>query len=206
MVTIEEISQFLEHPFFLLLAGAGVSSVLIPWFTNRWQDHRKKLEIRADIASKMSEVIAYQMADAAVSMGRKKKSVTDADKATRDENFRKWYVDANIVGSKLESYFSEVGIRRKWEIYCSILVQYSSASRVFFYEALSEEDKDALKHDLKMMRTYFESVYEDKQPIDWDLFTTKMGFDEHWYDVGEVLMRRGYEIIKDVLKLPIKAF
>jgi hypothetical protein len=32
MVTIEEI---LVHPITLLLIGAGVSSVLIPWFTNK---------------------------------------------------------------------------------------------------------------------------------------------------------------------------
>jgi hypothetical protein len=42
MVTLEEV---LVHPLFLLLIGAGVSSLLIPWFTNKWQDHRKKLEI-----------------------------------------------------------------------------------------------------------------------------------------------------------------
>lgn len=61
MVTLEEI---LVHPITLLLIGAGVSSLLIPWFTNKWQDHRKELEIRVDIASKIAESVGNHIGNA----------------------------------------------------------------------------------------------------------------------------------------------
>jgi hypothetical protein len=67
MVTLEQIFGIFEHPLTLLLIGAGLSSLLIPWFTNRWQDHRKKLEIKVDIASKMAQATGPLLANAAIS-------------------------------------------------------------------------------------------------------------------------------------------
>src|SRR5215216_2465278 len=57
MATFEE--SFL-YPLVLLLIGAGLTSLLIPWFTKRWEDRKKELEIKVDIASKIAEVMAFQ--------------------------------------------------------------------------------------------------------------------------------------------------
>jgi hypothetical protein len=56
MVTLEEIPVFLEHPLFLLVIGGVISVGLGTWLTNRWQNHRKELEVKVDIVSKMLEV------------------------------------------------------------------------------------------------------------------------------------------------------
>ena len=56
MVTFEEISVALEHPLVLLVIGALISGVLVAWLSNRWQNHRKELEVKVDIVSKMLEV------------------------------------------------------------------------------------------------------------------------------------------------------
>jgi hypothetical protein len=92
MATFEE--SFL-YPLILLLVGAGVSGVLVAWLTNRWQDrrterenkledcrkkreievenNRKRLEIKVDIASKIAEALAYQIATENIHIDREKK-------------------------------------------------------------------------------------------------------------------------------------
>jgi hypothetical protein len=67
MVTFDEI---LVHPLFLLLTGAGLTGALIPWFTKRWEnrmraleieaeERRKELEIKVDIASSLYSKIHH---------------------------------------------------------------------------------------------------------------------------------------------------
>src|SRR5690349_14621650 len=39
---------------FITLVAAGVSALLIPWITGKWQDHKQQLELRTSLASEMS--------------------------------------------------------------------------------------------------------------------------------------------------------
>jgi hypothetical protein len=48
-------SDFLNHPFVLLLTGALLSGLLIPSFTRRWQNHQKILELKTELVSEVSE-------------------------------------------------------------------------------------------------------------------------------------------------------
>jgi hypothetical protein len=97
MVTLEEI---FGHPLNLLLIRAGVSSLVIPWVTNKWQDNRKKLEIMVDIVSQMPEEILYQLGSVIGSIDMRKQEFTDAEKYAFWENERKWF-------TKLISYVQE---------------------------------------------------------------------------------------------------
>src|SRR5687767_10166369 len=115
MVTLEQISVALEHPLVLLLIGAGVSGVLVAWLTNRWEDHKKKLEIKMGIASKMAEYMSNLHANARVSIDVKKDTFTDADRDARFQNARKSLVDSKIIKIELEIYFSDAGIDQRWQ-------------------------------------------------------------------------------------------
>src|SRR5688572_15919458 len=80
MATFEE--SFL-YPLILLLVGAGVTSLLIPWFTNRWQDRRKQLEIKVDLVSKITEVYGSMSAKVVVSTERMK-PISNIDEAWKN--------------------------------------------------------------------------------------------------------------------------
>ena len=54
---VENISQILSHPFSLLIVGAIISSLIIPYYTKSWQDYQKELEIKSDIASDISKTM-----------------------------------------------------------------------------------------------------------------------------------------------------
>jgi hypothetical protein len=74
----------------LLLVSTFVTSILIqPWLTKRWEDYKKELEIKADIASKMSEAIAYQLASSIASTSRQKKENTVAEADDHFEDIKK---------------------------------------------------------------------------------------------------------------------
>jgi len=88
MVTVEEI---FGHPLTLLLVGAGVTSVVIPWVTNKWQDHKKKLEIKVELASKMSEVVSNALAHSLIAADVQKEEYVGADLDKVYENLVKWY-------------------------------------------------------------------------------------------------------------------
>lgn len=208
MATFEE--GFL-YPLILLLVGAGVSGVLVSWLTNRWQDRRKELEIKVDIASKMAEAVGYYIANALILTYRQNFTVADED--AYYESMRKWYIDVNIISSKLDTYFPQTDIRNRWEGYYDVLVAFNEATRYYFYESPSEEQKNDLKLQLENIRKYFK---ENNMHIDqknnkdlhwWNRLTTEMRYnDDLWTKVANQVYAQSNKIIKDVLKLPMKVF
>jgi hypothetical protein len=204
MVTLEQISVALEHPLVLLLIGAGVSGVLVAWLTNRWDDHKKKLEIKMDIASKMAEYMSNLHVNAQVSINVKKDTFTDADRDTRFQNARKYLVDSRIIKIELENYFSDAGIDQRWQAHALALYSFSMASIYYFLKDPSEDEKRRLENSLTKIRAYFP---DDDKTVDWDRLTTDMTYDKDlWDNVSHLLEQQGDQIIKDVLKHRNKIF
>jgi len=212
MATFEE--SFL-YPLVLLLIGAGLSGGLVTLLSHELEKrrkereievehNRKKLEIKVDIASKMSEAMAYQLSDIIILFGRKKKTLDDAEKDAVYESTKKWFIETKIISSKLESYyFSETGIRERWDEYCSFLLHFNSATRQYFYE---NPDENQLKFSLERVRLYFLHYKQiNLTQDDWDRFKIERDFNESlWVKVLDLFRQRGDEIIKDVLKQEIK--
>lgn len=196
MVTIEEI---IGHPLTLLLIGAGVSSLVIPWITNKWQDHKKKLEIKVDIVSKMSEEISYQLGNAALSLFVKKTAFTDAEYNAYNQSSIEWFIKVNITRSKLQSYYPDTNIAEKWDDYCFILNDIESASRNYFDQ--NPKAKKELEHELAIIK----DDLSDDESINWNDLTAHYN-DELWWAVVRITRNRGDEIIGNVLKSPIRAF
>jgi len=51
------ISEFFSHPLVLLLIGALISGVFIPYFTNRAAKYQKGLEIKTDLVRRINESV-----------------------------------------------------------------------------------------------------------------------------------------------------
>ena len=56
------VSHVLSHPLFLLATGAVISAIVVPMFTNRWQDHQHALDVQtqiaADVATRRAQITA----------------------------------------------------------------------------------------------------------------------------------------------------
>jgi hypothetical protein len=151
----------------------------------------------------MSEAIGSHMANVTIARDRRKETWHEAEQDGFYENMKKWFVDTNIIESKLESYFPGEGVKDRFKDYTDVLTSFYFATVIYFLKDPSEWDKDDLRTALGVIRNHF----PDNKQIDWDRFTTEMTYDvDLWVDVRLLLLQRGDEIIKDVLKLSVKVF
>jgi hypothetical protein len=209
MATIEE---SLVYPLILLLAGGGISvglgTWLTHWFENRRKDreikvehHRKELETKVDLLSKMAEEITNRYGNALFYKIFKQQEFSPVERNTIRENDMKWFNSVNVIRSKLQCYYLDTNIGEIWNDYFFVLDAATAASREYFSQDQDPIEKKELKKDLARIKAYFS---KDKS-IKWDNLTT--AYDDHlWSEVLELLRKKGDEIMKNVLKLPIKTF
>jgi hypothetical protein len=48
------LGSLLAHPLLLLLVGASISAVLVPFLTQRWQDHQRALDVQTALVADMT--------------------------------------------------------------------------------------------------------------------------------------------------------
>ncbi len=81
----------------------------------------------------MFEVIAYQKINAIISIDRKIKVRTeDYENSATGENLRKWYVDANTISSKLQTYYPETTLTKMGGILSYFTCIYQCFKGLFF--------------------------------------------------------------------------
>jgi hypothetical protein len=161
------IQDFLSHPLLLLLVGAGVSSYLIPWFTNKWQDHKKEIDLKIDLISKMSDIIALAAGHAHLYRN------TDTMRGDFYKDMLEWLVKANNIRSQLRVYFPDAAILREtksnisddWNAYLNILSVfwnfcYQSSGKNFSSECKYE----GMNEDIGILKDYFKQTVQ----INWN--------------------------------------
>jgi hypothetical protein len=135
------IAEILSHPLSLLLIGALVSGLLIPFFTNRWQIHQKGLEIRINLVGRISQTVMRMMTMIEsmlviiLKVGEERRKLlntiredsvasnkgSDLEKAGAkffgelNDEYRKFKVDSAVIGTELESYFPTEKIGEEWD-------------------------------------------------------------------------------------------
>jgi hypothetical protein len=128
----------------------GVTSLLIPWFTNKWQDRRKQLEIKVDLVSKITEAYGSVSAKVVVSTVRRK-PISNVDEAVE-----KFLGDGDIVHSLLRSYYSsEAGITNRWYNFASTYFAFADATSLYFVNDPTDDEKSLLEDDLNKIKKYF---------------------------------------------------
>jgi|SRR5215217_3255819 len=205
MVTVE---QVLVHPLFLLFIGAVVSFVLGNWLTNRYQNNMKKLDIKVDILSKIDEAIDQQMGKAISSVSQTKKKVV-TERSIVDENNMKWFFgDAQRIESKLDTYFSEKKLKDRWNDFAVALSSFAIISEEYFIEYDNGDAQKMQKNKLTHYLEHISKYFSDNGPGDWShIVTEMMTFNYDLYiTVGGVLMAKGDDIKRDIIKTPIEIF
>lgn len=109
--TSTRIRELLAHPLVLLVVGAWLSGLLIPHFTQSWQDREKALEIRTGLVSAMSED-ATQMLTTIQEVRRHPRATVDRDAFSRD--FTQWTAKSAVTLAKIQAYFPDTTLQRDW--------------------------------------------------------------------------------------------
>lgn len=153
-----QISVILAHPIVLLLVGATISGTLIPTFTQREQDRKKKIEIKINMGREISQTVTQSIAICiAITNGKD----TVEDQATCAINLKKIEVD-------LWTYFPKTELSADWLEYVQLLFGLWILTKHLWLESFDESDKafleSAEKYHLKL---------KSKRNIDWAKIQTK---------------------------------
>ena len=113
-------SEFLKHPFILLLTGFALTGLIVPTITRWWQIRQKELEIKIELVSEISEsvmkfVMAIQFSHiAARSYGN---HTEELSRIQHDLNnsYHEWEVRSAVIGTKLQAYLPDTSsIPEEW--------------------------------------------------------------------------------------------
>ena len=105
---------------FLLIVGAIISSLLIPWFFQIWQNQQTELEIKTNLISKISEsVIALVMTTQSVLIQNNNHLITTPEKFIQlfdnlNEKYAQWEIESAIINSQLRAYFPNSDVSNLW--------------------------------------------------------------------------------------------
>src|SRR3954471_16135470 len=116
---------------FVTIVAAGITALLIPWITGRWQDHKQQLELRTTIATDMSR--AYT--DVIVSRRFVTGGLVYSGSARRAENtaatqqawtaaLHEWLVQSGTIGAQLTGRYGPEGIARNWREFARAVTAY----------------------------------------------------------------------------------
>jgi hypothetical protein len=115
---------------FITIVAAGITSLLIPWITGKWQDHKQQLDVRTSLAADMSraytDVIASERFVAfglVYSAGNKKEQVATNVNAWLTA-WHDWLVDAGTPGAQLTARYGVSGISAEWQEYIGAVSSY----------------------------------------------------------------------------------
>jgi hypothetical protein len=105
------IKDFLSSQLGLLILGALISSLIIPWFFQVWQDYQKELEIKTDLVGKISEAVTrIVMSTQSVLLANNYGHIHTLEQQKElfnelNDEYREWEINSAVIGSQLQAYF-----------------------------------------------------------------------------------------------------
>jgi len=100
----------LGHPLVLLVVGAVLSGLLVPQLTQRWQDQRKALEIKAELVERVTRAVS----DIFTATQFAQVGATSQSQADLDAAYRAWQRDKAVLTSLLGAYFRNPSVDDAW--------------------------------------------------------------------------------------------
>jgi hypothetical protein len=101
-----------------------------PYFTRKWQDHQKALEIKTGLVSDMGESISDAvMTGRFISAGLVSRSSADprADQRAFNDGYRAWTTSNASIGAKLQAYFG-ADLGSQWRSFSNVVTDYFQLS------------------------------------------------------------------------------
>jgi hypothetical protein len=104
----------------LLILGAIISSLIVPWFFQVWQDYQKELEIKTDLVGKISEDVTRIIMSTQFLLLTNDRGQIQTDEQHRElltelnEEYKQWEINSAVIESQLQAYFPQSDLANKW--------------------------------------------------------------------------------------------
>ena len=206
--------EFFQHPLVILLAGAIISGVLIPFFTKNWQNHQKSLDIKNDLVTEISKTVTTMMINVQYFLENTKKR-SDGEQIEEqqkyNDNYKNWTIAKDIITSRLEAYFPTQNITQQWKKYTAVI------NDVYALSTINEKSKrkDKINKIKKYLNTSKSETMTDQ--INWDMLEDRENaikdgeifteeYLDNWWNLKKSILDAENVIIQDIIKKPIQGF
>ena len=187
------VESYLSSPLLLLVVGAALSGLLIPYITAQWQNHEKELELKTNLVTRISEALSRVPTTAQFS------ATNRTDQAEYLQAYYEWETTQSSIGSYLRAYFPNTPIGEEWDKYANIT---TSFVRLAAINPLQEKQQL-----VDQIQKYFSSC---PNTIDWDelvnrdnLFFYNEDYRSNWFKVKDQIISAKNNIVQNVLDASI---
>jgi hypothetical protein len=123
------IEEILSHPFIVLIAGAILTGLLLPFLTNRWQSRQKDLELQLQlkldllkrINQSVTQTIMSSISAWSILSATSNGELRDKEQQERNSMYRKWEISSAEIESDIETYFPNTDMGKRWYEYSEVL-------------------------------------------------------------------------------------
>ena len=120
------VSDWLAHPLLLLLAGAFLTSLVVPRLTRHSQNRDKELTIKSELFAEINDAVA----DFVTAIQFAELGAASQSQETFDAAYRKWIVASAVISSKIRVYFPDTPLARDWDEYGSAVERFYALSGI----------------------------------------------------------------------------
>ena len=232
-MTTEDPFVSLTSNLVLLGVGAGITGILVPYFTRRWQDRKAALKLKEElvkhIATSVTRILrATESAEHKlinISMKpsiedqanqKEKQSVNNQSTTTETpktekqellEGFRKsqiaWLDDCPGIGSTIHTYYHRSKIKDDWEDYYHLIQE--------FYKLTETDDKAKREPILENISEYAIKINpKEKKKIDQktlaDRSPKNKNYMKEWDKLYEIIYYLKHELMANIIETNMAGF
>jgi len=196
-----QVSGALAHPLTLLIVGALISSYLLPFVTQRWENQQQEHALKVGLVSEISQsTTAFAMAIQFQEVSSNFRTAEQQDRRQQeyDAAYMDFQIKSAVVRAKLEAYFPDTEIAREWARLSETLELLYAASGVDNPEAR-----------VRFWRDIRAKLGTTTTPVDWDVLMAgqpRRSYEESWEVARDVILSRVAELIRRILHSPGVAF
>jgi len=206
--------EFFQHPLVILLVGAVISGVLIPFFTRSWQNHQKSLDIKNDLVTEISKTVTTMMINVQYFLENMKKMSKEEEQKIQQKynnDYKNWSIAEEIISSRLEAYFPTQNIIQQWKEYTEIINN--------IYTLSTTDEKSKRPQKINEIKQYLNAQASETtiNQINWDMLEDRKKYInekgeftneylDNWWKLKKLILNAENSIIQDVIKKPIQGF
>jgi hypothetical protein len=187
------VESYLSNPLLLLVVGAVISGLLIPYITSQWQNHEKELELKTNLVTRISESLSGVLTTAQFSAANR------TEQAEYLQAYYEWEATHSAIGSYIRAYFPNTYIGEEWD-------KFANATTSFFRLAAINplQEKQQLVDQLEKYFSSCESTIEWDALINRDnLFFYNEDYRSNWFKVKNQIISSKNNIVQNVMEAPI---
>ena len=193
---------FLQHPLFLLVAGAALTSYFLPRLMQRSQNRQKETELKVAFVAEISDVVL----DMITMVQFFEQRVPSFSQAAYDEAYRKWETARVRITVRMRGYFGHPSPHERWERLGELITS--------LYALSGTSDPTFRRWRIEILQRILKG-----RDLPWDVIDRMHGPTAHaagsgqwrvyqraWFQLRDAILDEFHQLADTVLQTPMTGF